>query len=136
MRIAVVGSRSIISPEIVFTAIDRFVKDHCHVKPTIISGGALGVDSLAKKWADVQGLDFIEFLPYHLIDKEVKFSPRYFFSRNRQIVNNADRVLAIWDEESTGTLHAIRYAQKVGVPVMVIRVPKRKENKEIKSNVF
>lgn len=121
MRIAIIGSRSITDPEIVFTAIDRFVKDQCVGKPVIISGGAKGIDELAKKWAGVQGLDFIEFLPYHLVDKGVDFSPKYFFARNRQIIQNADKVLAIWDGESTGTLHSIRYAQKIGVPVMIIK---------------
>lgn len=122
MKIAVVGSRSITDPETVFTAIDRFVKDQCVGKPVIISGGAKGIDELAKKWAEVQGLDFIEFLPYHAVDKEVEFSSRYFFARNRQIVQNSDKVLAIWDGKSTGTLHSIRYAQKIGVPVMVIKI--------------
>lgn len=133
MRIVIVGSRSIIDPETVFTAIDRFIKDHSFMgkKPVIISGGAGGVDALAKKWADVQGLDFIEFLPYHLVDKEVEFSPRYFFARNRQMIQNADKVLAIWDEKSTGTLHAIRYSQKMGVPVMVIRVPKKESSQTL-----
>lgn len=101
MRIAIVGSRSITNPEIVFTAIDRFVKDQCVGKPVIISGGAGGVDALAKKWAGVQGLDFIEFLPYHAVDKGAEFSSRYFFARNRQIVQNSDKVLAIWDGNST-----------------------------------
>ena len=128
MKVVIVGSRSITDPEIVFTAIDRFIKDQCIGKPVIISGGAGGVDSLAKKWAGVQGLDFIEFLPYHLVDKEVEFSSRYFFARNRQMIQNADKVLAIWDGVSTGTLHAIRYSQKIGVPVMIIKVLKKESS--------
>ena len=121
MRIAIVGSRTIVDPELVFTTIDKFLKEHCIGEPTIISGGAKGVDSLVKKFANTRGYDFIEFLPYHMIDKAAEFNSRYFFTRNRQMIGNADRVLAIWDGKSTGTLHAIRYSQKINIPVMVIK---------------
>lgn len=125
MKIAIVGSRSIDKAEDVFPIIFRFIEDRCSGRSvTLISGGAKGVDSLVKKYSEQRGLDFVEFLPYHLIDNGVEFSSRYFFARNRQLVSNADEVLAIWDGVSTGTQHAIRYAQKIGVPVMVIKVQK------------
>lgn len=121
MKLCIIGSRNITNPEVVFTLIDRFIKDQCVGPPVLISGGAIGVDSLVKKYAKTRGIDFIEFLPYHLVDKEVQYSARYFFARNRQMIQNADKVLAIWDGESTGTQHAIRYSQKINVPVMVIK---------------
>lgn len=123
MRLLIIGSRTITDPETVFTHIDRFIKEQCIGTPVLMSGGAKGVDSLVKKFAKTRGYDFIEFLPYHLIDKEVEFSSRYFFARNRQMVQNADKVLALWDGVSTGTLHAIRYSQKMEVPIMVIKIP-------------
>lgn len=125
MRICIVGSRTIDDPAVVFPIIDNFIKSQVIGKPTVLSGGAKGVDSLAKKWSDVNGLDFIEFLPYHMLDTTVEFSSKYFFTRNRQMLQNADKVLAIWDEKSTGTLHAIRYCQKINTPVMVIKVPQK-----------
>lgn len=121
MKIAIVGSRTITDPVFVFSVIDKFLTDHCVGQPVIISGGAKGVDSLVRKFAETRGYDFIEFLPYHLVDKEVEFNSRYFFARNRQMINNADKVLALWDGKSTGTLHAIRYSQKIETPVMVIK---------------
>lgn len=123
MRICIVGSRTVTDAEVVFTHIDRFIKEQCPSTPVIISGGAKGVDSLVRKFAKARGYDFIEFLPYHLIDKEVEFNSRYFFARNRQMINNADKVLALWDGVSTGTLHAIRYSQKMEVPIMIIKNP-------------
>jgi len=123
MRLCIIGSRSITDPLFVFQSIEKFVREHCVGQPTFISGGAKGVDSLTKRYANDKGYDFVEFLPYHLVDKEVEYNSRYFFARNRQMIQNADKVLALWDEESTGTLHAIRYSQKMGVPVMVIKHP-------------
>lgn len=121
VKLCIVGSRSIDKAEFVFPLIDHFIKDHCVGNPVLISGGARGVDSLVKEYAKTKGIDFIEFIPYHILDKSVEFSNRYFFTRNRQMIQNADKVLAIWDGESTGTQHAIRYSQKIGVPVMVLK---------------
>jgi len=124
MKACIIGSRSITRPEVIFPIIDKFIRNHIIGEPTIISGGANGVDSNAKEYAKVQGFDFVEFLPYHLVDKHTPFSAKHFYSRNRQMISNADIVLAIWDEESSGTQHSIKYAQKLGVPVMVVKVPK------------
>jgi len=123
LKICVVGSRSIDQPELVFKWIDQFIKDQGVGKVTIISGGAKGVDKLAKEYARIRALDFVEFVPYHQLDKTVKFSKRHFFIRNKQMIANADKVLAIWDGVSSGTEHAISYAQKIGVPIMVIKGP-------------
>jgi predicted Rossmann fold nucleotide-binding protein DprA/Smf involved in DNA uptake len=122
VKICVVGSRSIDKPEVVFPIIDKFIREHGNKNPTLISGGAKGVDALTKLYANTQGFDFVEFIPYHILDKAVEFNPKFFFIRNRQMIDNADKVLAIWDEKSTGTLHAIRYSQKIGVPIMIIKV--------------
>lgn len=122
-RVCIVGSRSIADPNYVFDQIGRFLRETEDVSPVLLSGGAKGVDSLVKAYAKQAGLPFIEFLPYHMVDSAVPFSARYFFSRNRQMVQNADVVLALWDGESTGTQHTIRYAQKIGVPVTVVKKP-------------
>lgn len=121
MRIAVVGSRSITDVEWVFTILDRFIKEMSPFKPTIVSGGAVGVDEIAKLYAKKRGYDFVEYLPYFLLDTTVPFTSRYFFIRNKQIVQNSDKVLAIWDGKSKGTEHTIKYAQKTGVPVMILK---------------
>ena len=42
-------------------------------------------------------------------------------AEGKQIIDNADRVLAIWDGVSKGTEHGIKYSQKTGKQVMVIK---------------
>lgn len=121
MKLCIVGSRSITDPNFVFRTIDKFIKEQGVGKVTVISGGAKGVDSLAKEYARVRALDFVEFVPYHILDKTVDFSKRFFFIRNKQMIDNADKVLALWDGKSSGTEHAISYSQKIGVPVMVVK---------------
>lgn len=120
MKLCIIGSRSIDKAEFVFPVIEKFIKDHTTGKITIIAGGAKGVDQLAKTYAVTHGLDFVEFLPYHLLDN-VPFSSKYFFIRNKQMIDNADKVLVFWDGKSKGTEYGIKYSQKIAIPVMVIK---------------
>lgn len=120
MKICVVGSPAIDDVAYVTRKLDKFVQEHVTTgKPVFMAGGGKGTDAIVKKFAYDRGYDFIEFIPYNLLDKSVEFSNRYYFTRNRQMIMNADRVLAFYDGNFTGTIHAIKYSQKIGVPVMV-----------------
>ena len=114
MRVAVVGSRSITDQAYVLDAILKISGDLRTSKVTIVSGGAKGVDSVARNIAEVRGMDFILFKPYHLVDSTAQYSPKYFFVRNKQIADNADHVVIVWDGVSKGSEHMIKYCQKKG----------------------
>ena len=120
MKICIIGSRSLDRAENILPIIDTFIKDHTTGKLTILSGGAKGVDQLSRKYSEANGIDFVEFLPYHLLDN-VPFSSKYFFIRNKQMIDNADKVLIIWDGKSKGTEYGIKYSQKKNKPVMIIK---------------
>lgn len=123
MRLAITGSRSIQDKDWVNFHLDSlYGANSTEPVPTltILSGGAKGPDTFAREWANNEGHDFILFKPYHLIDNQVEYMPRFFFSRNKQIVDNCDELIAFWDGQSSGTRHAIEYAQKVGKVVTVI----------------
>lgn len=122
MKVAIVGSRSYKDYDSFCTQLKEVLVSSNVKDPVIISGGALGVDSMAKKYAKEHMLDFIEFNPYFKLDKTSAFSPRHFFVRNRQIVYNSDLVIAFWDGESRGTEHSIRYAQKLERKLIIIYV--------------
>ena len=113
MKIAVVGTRKYTDYEAFKKALDKVLvglpQGQCI---TIISGGAKGVDQMAQQAAREYGFDFVLFKPYHLIDPTVEYSPKYFFTRNKQIADNADLVVAFWDGESSGTRHIVEYCQR------------------------
>lgn len=119
MRIAIVGSRSITDVKRVKSIIDLAVPLLTYEKApvTVLSGGAKGVDTIAQEWASDRSLDFILFKPYHLVDKRVSYEAKYFFVRNKQMVDNCDAVLVIWDETSKGCFDAAKYANKCNKPV-------------------
>jgi predicted Rossmann fold nucleotide-binding protein DprA/Smf involved in DNA uptake len=124
MKLAVIGSRSITDKDWVFKQIHHRMIGCYDDNYTIISGGAEGVDSLVRDFCKTNGLDFIMFQPYFLLDKQAEFSSRHFFTRNRQIVFNADEVLVLWDGVSRGTKYTADYAKKTGKPVTVIEYKK------------
>ena len=108
-KIAVIGSRKFTDYEKLCEKLDGLMDPGGEVN---LSGGAKGTDQLAQRYAQDRGHAFILFKPYHLIDPQVDYSPRYFFTRNKQIADNAEWVIAFWDGQSSGTRHMIEYCQR------------------------
>ena len=120
MKLGILGSRSITDDALVLKLVDKYVKE---LKPScILMGAAKGPDPAISHYAQSHNIDIVRFLPYHLIDVTANFDSKYFFIRTKQIVNNSDHLLVFWDTLSKGTQYAIRYAQKIDIPVTVIKV--------------
>lgn len=109
VRVAVIGSRSIDNIDI---------GDYMpYSTEVIVSGGALGIDFLAEKFADKHKITKEIFLPDFRQYK--RGAP---LRRNKLIVDNADYILAFWDGKSKGTKYTIDYAKKSGKRVSVYMV--------------
>ncbi len=111
MKVAVIGSRNVQTPDL-----STLLPQGCN---EIVSGGARGVDSCAAAYARTHGLILTEFLPDYQ-----RFGRAAPLVRNRQIVDYADCVLAIWDGSSRGTKYVIRYCETTGTPCRVILAEK------------
>ena len=107
MKLAIIGSRGIKDIQL-----EKFITSEV---TEIVSGGALGVDSVAREYAKASGLSLVEFLPKYKIYG--KGAP---LIRNKEIVNYADKVIAFWDGKSRGTKFVIEYAEKVNKPCKVV----------------
>ena len=106
MKTAIVGSRNLDIPNL---------GDYIPKETTeIISGGAKGVDSSAKKYAESNGIKLTEFLPEY--QKYGRAAP---LKRNITIVRNADYVIAFWDGKSKGTKHVIDTCRRLGIKITV-----------------
>lgn len=109
MKVGIVGSRSFIDYAL--------LKEHVNPDKVtaIVSGGAIGADTLAEQFAAEFGLEMIVFKPDY--KKHGKAAP---FIRNTQIVEESDIVFAFWDGQSTGTLDSINKAKRLKKPVKIV----------------
>ena len=107
MKVAVIGSRNLIVQDL-----KRYLPEEV---TEIVSGGAKGVDTSAKEYADAQGIKLTEFLPEY--GRYGRGAP---LKRNISIVEYADLVLAFWDGKSRGTKFVIDECKKRNKPVRII----------------
>ncbi len=101
MKIAVIGSRNAHIDDLT-----PYLPADC---TEIVSGGAKGIDTCAAEYARAHRMILTEFRPQY--EKYGRAAP---ILRNRQIVDYADSVIAIWDGKSRGTASVIEYCQTVG----------------------
>lgn len=121
MRIAVIGSRKIEDYEW-FSALLNKVVGGVEGSKSFVSGGSEGIDSMVHKFSKENGLDSFMYKPHFLLDKKATYSPRDFFTRYRQIVDNADQVVVIVKdgEEEADLNFAKEYAEKRERPLFVV----------------
>ena len=108
MKVAVIGSRTL---DII--NLGKYLPENT---TEIISGGATGVDTSAKKYALTNNIKLTEFLPEY--GKYGRLAP---LIRNTQIIENADIVLAFWDGKSRGTKDVIEKCREKGIEIKVYK---------------
>lgn len=106
MKVAVVGSRGLKIEDL-----GEYLPEDT---TEIISGGAKGIDTCAREYAQSQNIKLTEFLPDYK-----KFGRAAPIKRNAAIVQNADMVIAFWDGKSRGTAFVIDFSRFMCVPVTV-----------------
>ena len=109
MKLAVIGSRG-------FSDYPLLIKEVTKLNPSlIVSGGAIGADSLAEKAALELGIPTKIFLP-----EWNKFGRRAGFIRNQLIIDEAQEVIAFWDGVSKGTKNSIDITKSQNKRVHVV----------------
>lgn len=110
MKVAIVGSRKLL--------INNF-EDYLPQETTeIVSGGAIGIDRCARKYAMDNNIKLTEFLPDY--DSHYRAAP---LRRNDLIIDYADIVLVFWDGKSRGSGYVITQCKKKNKPVKVFTFP-------------
>ena len=99
MITAIIGSRNI-----TINNIEKYIPKETSM---IISGGAKGIDTCAREYAQKNKIPLLEILPeYSLYGKAAPIR------RNDEIVKKSDIVLAVWDGKSKGTKYVISLCKK------------------------
>ncbi len=106
MTVAIVGSRGL-NADIPENVID---KGATH----IISGGAIGVDRSARRYAAKHRILITEILPEY--DLYGRAAP---IERNKIIINKSDLVYIFWDGKSRGSVFVINECKRQNKPYAV-----------------
>ena len=106
MKTAVIGSRGL--------TVDDLGKYLPEGTTEIVSGGAKGIDTCAREYANSHNIKLKEFLPEY-----ERFGRGAPLKRNLQIIEYADIVLAFWDGKSRGTKYVIDNCRTMGVEVKI-----------------
>ena len=113
MKTIIAGSRDITDYQLVVDA----VKESGFQITNVVSGMAVGVDTLAIQYASENNLPLSEF-PADWNKYKKAAGP----VRNRQMAEASDALIAVWDGESRGTKNMIDTAMKLGLRVYVKRI--------------
>lgn len=106
MKVAIIGSRNL-----GVIGLGEFLPENV---TEIVSGGAKGVDTCAREYAQAHGIKLTEFLPDY-----TRYGRGAPLKRNLEIISYADLVLAFWDGTSHGTKYVIDNCKRQGVPIRV-----------------
>ena len=112
MKVAIVGSRDVDLSQLDW--LDQQVPPDCD---GFVSGGARGVDQMAVQLADKRGVPCWEYLPDY-----ARYGRGAPLVRNREIVKQADLVLAVWDGKSRGTRYVMDQCKKTGTALRVFHL--------------
>lgn len=112
-KVAIIGSRT-------FTDYDQVklvLSDYLGQIDLIVSGGAIGADALAERFASEHSI------PTQIFKAEWhRYGKAAGMIRNKDIVNAADVVFAFWDGKSKGTEGAMKLAKAAKKKVVMILV--------------
>lgn len=117
VRVAFVGSRDYKNIPLIGKYVRRLKNN-----VLIVSGGAIGVDQAAVRYAKEAGLKTKEHFP--VLNKDMTYIDRVnaYYSRNKLIALDSSYVIAFSDRTNKGgTWNTISHAIKADIPVLVVR---------------
>ena len=118
VNVIVAGGRDFENYNLMESELDKLFGDNQDI--TVISGKALGADTLGEQYATSKGFKIDEY-PANW----KKYGKRAGMVRNKQMADNANMLVAFWDGKSKGTSNMIKEARKKKLKVKVVRTDKQ-----------
>jgi hypothetical protein len=110
MKCIIAGTRTLTNYQVV---LDAIAKSQFEITE-VVSGGALGVDTLGEQWARENKVTIVTFPP-----KWSVFGKSAGPIRNAQMADYAEALIAVWDGVSKGTKNMIEAATAKNLKVYV-----------------
>jgi hypothetical protein len=116
MRIAVVGSRGFYDYHLFKMVMDAYCEEQGCVTELVSGGCRNSADEMAERYAREKGLKMTVFKP-----DWNKHGKAAGFIRNKDIIQNSEKVVAFWNGASKGTKHSIDLAKKYNKETLEVR---------------
>lgn len=113
MKTVIFGSRTITN----YSLIEKAISEANFIITELVSGHAPGVDTLAERWARLNGIPITPF-PAQWNKYGKKAGPL----RNADMANYAEQAIGIWDGKSPGTKDMINKVKAKSIPVYIMKV--------------
>ena len=128
--ILIAGSRDFENRNIFAGVLLQFMVENDPLEEyVIVEGGARGVDTMAREFAEMNGLQVKEFKPNW--EKYGRAAgPKRNDEMTKFVAENKGQALYFWDGESKGTKQCIISARKRGIPVTVWNTAEGREMEE------
>ena len=114
-RVIIAGGRDFQDYPLLCQTMDRLLTN-IHDEIVIVCGKARGADSLGEQYAKDRGYTIHSFPA-----DWKKYGRSAGFVRNKEMVKNADALVAFWDGQSHGTKHMIELAYQQEIKVRIKR---------------
>lgn len=123
-ELLVVGSRSIRDYDTIENELNKLIDGK--VEPSkleIVSGGANGVDTLAKRYALKHGYKYKEFpAQWYMYGRSAGYRRNYDMHKYIAEKSEYRACVAFWDGISNGTKHNFELAEQFENPLKIIRI--------------
>ena len=113
-KVCICGGRDFLNYNLFKKKCDSILENITDIE--IISGGASGADFLAEIYAEEKGYKMSRFPA-----DWKKYKKRAGIIRNKEMIKQADFVIAYWNGVSKGTASSIKFTEQKGIPLRIIK---------------
>ncbi len=118
MRVGIIGSREFTNAKLVTDVLGNATL----TSDVLLVSSGKGSDPVVRTWASDLAMDVVVFRPYNFIDRKAPHRPNYFYFCNKQIVDNADKVIVFYDGKEKCAHSAYQYALEKGIDATLVNL--------------
>ena len=113
MKVIIAGGRDFDNYDLLCQKVDKILSRQSEIE--IVSGTAKGADKLGERYATERGYPIKRFPA-----DWGQYEKRAGYSRNEDMAEYSDALIAFWNNKSKGTKHMIDIAKQEGLLVRII----------------